>query len=151
MINCVLCYIEKDGKYLMLNRNKKKHDVNSGKWIGVGGKFENGESPDECLLREVKEETGYTLTSYRFRGVVTFVSDIAPTEYMFLYTADGFEGEITECDEGELHWIDKEKIFSLPLWEGDKVFLKYLFENREQFFIKLVYKGDELIEVKEKI
>lgn len=151
MINCVLCYIEKDGKYLMLNRNKKKNDVNLGKWIGVGGKFENGESPDECLLREVKEETGYTLTSYRFRGVVTFVSDIAPTEYMFLYTADGFEGEMIECDEGELHWIDKEKIFSLPLWEGDRVFLKYLFENREQFFIKLVYKGDELVEVKEKI
>lgn len=151
MINCVLCYIEKDGKYLMLNRNKKKNDVNLGKWIGVGGKFESGESPDECLTREVKEETGYTLTSYRFRGVVTFVSDIAPTEYMFLYTADGFEGEMIECDEGELHWIDKEKIFSLPLWEGDKVFLKYLFENREQFFIKLVYKGDELVEVKEKI
>ncbi len=151
MINCVLCYIEKDGKYLMLNRNKKKNDVNSGKWIGVGGKFESGESPDECLTREVKEETGYTLTSYRFRGVVTFVSDIAPTEYMFLYTADGFEGELIECDEGELHWIDKEKIFSLPLWEGDRVFLKYLFENREQFFIKLVYKGDELVEVKEKI
>lgn len=151
MINCVLCYIEKDGKYLMLNRNKKKNDLNSGKWIGVGGKFESGESPDECLFREVKEETGYNLTSYRFRGVVTFVSDIAPTEYMFLYTADGFEGELTECDEGELHWIDKERIFSLPLWEGDKVFLKYLFENREQFFIKLVYKGDELVEVKENI
>lgn len=151
MINCVLCYIEKDGKYLMLNRNKKKNDLNSGKWIGVGGKFESGESPDECLLREVKEETGYNLTSYRFRGVVTFVSDIAPTEYMFLYTADGFEGEMTECDEGELHWIDKKKIFSLPLWEGDKVFLKYLFENRDRFFIKLVYKGDELVEVKENI
>lgn len=151
MINCVLCYIEKDGKYLMLNRNKKKNDLNSGKWIGVGGKFESGESPDECLLREVKEETGYNLTSYRFRGVVTFVSDIAPAEYMFLYTADGFEGEMTECDEGELHWIDKKKIFSLPLWEGDKVFLKYLFENRDRFFIKLVYKGDELVEVKENI
>ncbi len=148
MKNCVLCYIEKDGKYLMLNRNKKKNDINGGKWIGVGGKFEEGESPEECLIREVLEETGYTLTSYRFRGIVTFVSDICESEYMFLYTADGFEGNEIVCDEGELHWVDKKDILSLPLWEGDKVFLKYLFEDRALFSLKLVYKGDDLIEAK---
>ncbi len=145
MINCVLCYIEKDGKYLMLNRNKKKNDVNGGKWIGVGGKFEEGESPDECLLREVREETGYTLTSYSFRGVVTFVSDIYETEYMYLYTADGFYGNEIICDEGELHWIEKDKILGLPLWEGDRVFLQYLFENSGIFFLKLEYEGDSLV------
>ena len=145
MKNCVLCYLEKDGKYLMLNRNKKRHDVNSGKWIGVGGKFEDGESPEECLRREVNEETGYALTSYRFRGIVTFVSDIYETEYMFLYTSDAFEGDEIVCDEGDLHWINKSDILSLPLWEGDRVFLRYLFENEGFFSLKLVYEGDTLV------
>lgn len=145
MKNSVLCYIEKDGKYLMLYRKGKKDDANDGKWIGVGGKFEENESPDECLIREVKEETGYTLTSYRFRGVVTFVSDIYETEYMFLYTATDFEGEQIECDEGELHWVDKNDVLSLPLWEGDRVFLKYLSEDKDTFFLKLTYEGDKLI------
>ena len=147
MKNSVLCYIEKDGKYLMLYRKGKKDDANDGKWIGVGGKFEENESPDECLIREVKEETGYTLTSYRFRGVVTFVSDIYETEYMFLYTATDFEGEQIECDEGELHWVDKNDVLSLPLWEGDRVFLKYLSENKDTFFLKLTYEGDKLINI----
>ncbi len=145
MKNCVLCYLEKDGKYLMLNRNKKKNDVNGGKWIGVGGKFEDGESPEECLRREVFEETGYTLTSYRFCGIVTFVSNIYETEYMFLYTSDDFEGNEIVCNEGDLHWIDKNDVLSLPLWEGDKVFLRYLFENEGFFSLKLVYEGDSLI------
>ena len=121
-----LCYIEKDGKYLMLHRTVKENDVNKDKWIGVGGHFEHGESPEECLLREVKEETGYTLTSWKYRGLVTFVYGEDVVEYMSLYTADGFEGEPAPCDEGELKWIDKEKIWSLELWEGDKVFFRLL-------------------------
>ena len=149
MKNCVLCYLEKDGKYLMLNRNKKHNDINSGKWIGVGGKFESGESPEECLVREVFEETGYRLNSFRFRGIVTFDSDVCETEYMFLYTSDDFDGDEIVCDEGELHWIAKNEVLSLPLWEGDKVFLRYLFEDRGVFSLKLSYHGDELISVKE--
>ena len=146
MKNSVLCYIEKDEKYLMLYRNKKKNDCNGGKWIGVGGKLEENESPDEALLREVKEETGLTLTSYRFRGIVTFVSDVWEGEYMYLYTADRFEGEIIDCDEGELDWIDKKAVPSLPIWEGDRIFLNKLLEDRgDVFFVKLTYKGDTLI------
>lgn len=142
-----LCYIERDGKYLMLHRTVKKNDVNEGKWIGVGGHFEADESPEECLLREVKEETGYTLTSYRFRGIVTFISGNGVTEYMSLFTADGFEGEPIPCDEGELAWIEKEKIWDLNLWEGDIIFLRLLEETREFFSLKLVYDGyDKLIE-----
>lgn len=142
-----LCYIERDGKYLMLHRTVKKNDVNEGKWIGVGGHFEADESPEECLLREVKEETGYTLTSYRFRGIVTFISGNGVTEYMSLFTADGFEGEPIPCDEGELAWIEKEKIWDLNLWEGDIIFLHLLEETREFFSLKLVYDGhDKLIE-----
>lgn len=145
MINTVLCYIERDGQYLMLYRNRKENDVNAGKYIGVGGKFEAGESPEECLLREVREETGYTLTSYAFRGIITFVLN-GETEYMFLYTADGFEGTLTDCDEGELCWIDKDKIPSLPLWEGDKLFLELLRQDVRPFSMKLVYdKNDRLI------
>ena len=149
MKNCVLCYLEKDGKYLMLNRNKKHNDVNSGKWIGVGGKFEDGESPEECLIREVMEETGYKINSFRFRGIVTFVSDVFETEYMFLYTSGDFDGDEIVCDEGDLHWIDKAEIMNLPLWEGDKIFLRYLFDDRDLFSIKLSYHGDDLISVKE--
>lgn len=143
-----LCYIEKDGNYLMLHRNVKKNDVNEGKWIGVGGHFEAEESPEECVLREVKEETGYTLTSYQFRGLVTFVSGNGITEYMSLFTADGFEGEEIPCDEGELKWVPKEEVYKLNLWEGDKIFLQLLVETKEFFSLKLVYDGhDKLVEV----
>lgn len=141
-----LCYIEKDHKYLMLHRTVKKNDVNKDKWIGVGGHFEKDESPEECLLREVKEETGYTLTSWRYRGLVTFVSGKGQTEYMSLFTADGFEGEPIACDEGELVWVDIDKIEELNIWEGDKIFFRLLAENREFFSLKLVYdKEDKLI------
>lgn len=138
-----LCYIEKDGKYLMLHRIAKENDVNKGKWIGVGGHFEKDESPEECLLREVKEETGYTLTSYKYRGIVTFVSGNGVTEYMSLYTADGFEGEPISCDEGKLAWVPIEEIPRLELWEGDKIFLRFLAESMEFFSLKLVYDGED--------
>lgn len=142
-----LCYIEQDGKYLMMYRNKKENDVNEGKWIGIGGHFEEGESPDECLMREVKEETGLTLTDYHFRGIVTFCSEGWPIEYMCLYTADGFTGElISDCNEGELRWVDKKDILKLRLWEGDKVFLKLLLEDGPFFSLKLKYVGDEMVE-----
>ena len=151
MKNSVLCYIEKDEKYLMLYRNKKKNDVNGGKWIGVGGKLEENESPDEALLREVKEETGLSLTSYKFRGIITFVSDTWEGEYMYLYTADCFEGEIIECDEGELSWVDKFSVLDLPTWAGDRVFLTRLLDNDpEPMFIKLTYEGDDLVSQKSK-
>ena len=140
-----LCYIEKENKYLMLHRTSKKKDGNKDKWIGVGGHFEKGESPEECLLREVKEETGLELTSYQFRGIVTFISDEWPDEYMCLYTADRYTGNIGNCDEGELVWVEKEKIMDLNIWEGDKIFLKLLMENQPFFSLKLEYKGDKLI------
>ena len=141
-----LCYIECDGKYLMLHRISKKNDVNKDKWIGVGGHFEADESPEECLLREVKEETGYTLTSYRFRGLVTFISGSGITEYMSLFTADGFEGEGIECNEGALEWVPKDEVLKLNIWEGDKVFFKLLNERAEFFSLKLEYDGsDKLI------
>lgn len=142
-----LCYIEQDGKYLMMHRIKKDHDVNEGKWIGVGGHFEAGESPEECLVREVKEETGLTLTEWSFRGIVTFTSDEYPTEYMCLYTAKGFEGELKEdCQEGILRWVPKEEVLNLRLWEGDKVFLKLLTEDVPFFSLKLSYVQDRLTE-----
>ncbi|MCR4605120.1 MAG: 8-oxo-dGTP diphosphatase [Eubacterium sp.] len=140
-----LCYIEKDNKYLMLHRVKKDVDINHGKWIGVGGHFLKNESPEECLLREVKEETGLTLTSYKMRGIITFISDEWETEYMFLYTADDFTGELSECDEGELKWVDKDKLMELNLWEGDRIFLKWLLEGKEFFSLKLVYEGNKLV------
>ena len=140
-----LCYIEKENKYLMLHRTSKKKDGNKDKWIGVGGHFEKGESPEECLLREVKEETGLELTSYQFRGIVTFISDEWPDEYMCLYTADKYTGDIGNCDEGELVWVEKGKIMNLNIWEGDKIFLKLLIENQPFFSLKLEYKGDKLI------
>lgn len=143
-----LCYIEQDGKYLMLHRISKKNDVNKDKWIGVGGHFEADESPEECVVREVKEETGYTLTSYRFRGLVTFISGTGVTEYMSLFTADGFEGEPIECNEGVLEWVSKEEVLNLNIWEGDKVFFKLLNEQEEFFSLKLEYDGnDKLINV----
>ena len=148
MKNTTLCYVEQDGKYLMLLRNKKKQDENAGKWIGVGGKFEEGESPQDCLLREVQEETGLRLTQYRFRGIVTFVSDQYETEYMHLFTAHGFEGELIPCDEGELRWVEKDEVLSLPLWEGDREFLRLLREDAPFFSLKLVYQGDKLVSSK---
>ena len=141
-----LCYIEKGDSYLMLHRVSKKHDVNKDKWIGIGGHFEENESPEECLLREAKEETGLTLTSWKFRGIVTFISEGWNTEYMCLYTADGYEGEIIPCNEGVLEWIRKEDLLNLNLWEGDKIFLKLLQENAPFFSLKLAYKGDVLTE-----
>lgn len=141
-----LCYIEKENQYLMLHRIVKKNDVNKDKWIGVGGHFEDGESPEECVLREVKEETGYTLTDYRYRGLVTFVLADIEMEYMSLFTADGFEGEPILCDEGVLEWINKQEVFNLNLWEGDKIFLRLLDENIPFFSLKLVYSRDGKLE-----
>lgn len=138
-----LCYIERDGKYLMLHRTVKKNDVNKDKWIGVGGHFEHEESPEECLLREVREETGYTLTSYQFRGLVTFVSGGGVTEYMSLFTADGFTGEAIPCDEGQLEWVEKERVLGLNIWEGDKIFFRLLEEQECFFSLKLVYDGGD--------
>ena len=141
-----LCYLEKEDQYLMLHRISKKNDVNKDKWIGIGGHFEGIESPEECLLREAKEETGLTLTSYRFRGLVTFIPDETTSEYMCLYTADGWEGEMTDCNEGKLEWVEKSRIGSLNLWEGDRIFLKLLKENAPFFSLKLRYEGDSLKE-----
>ena len=142
-----LCYLEKDDAYLMLHRVSKKNDINKDKWIGIGGHFQLNESPEECLLREAKEETGLTLTSYRFRGIVTFITDgLEEAEYMHLYTADGFEGEMIDCDEGTLEWVPKSKIPELNLWEGDLIFFKLLAEDAPFFSLKLVYQGDKLVE-----
>lgn len=141
-----LCYIEKEGSYLMLHRVKKEKDINKDKWIGVGGHFEAGESPEECLLREVREETGLTLTSWELRGVITFSTDTCPTEYMFLYTADGYTGKLAECDEGTLEWVKKSAVCDLPIWEGDKIFFRLLEEGAEFFSLKLTYIGDLLAE-----
>jgi 8-oxo-dGTP diphosphatase len=143
--NTTLCYLEKGGQYLMLHRVKKENDLNHDKWIGVGGKFEEDESPEECLLRETREETGLTLTEWRYRGIVTFVSDEWPTEYMHLFTAQAWTGEQTDCDEGVLEWIDKEKLLGLPLWEGDKIFLRLLDANEPFFSLKLQYQGEKLV------
>lgn len=140
-----LCYIEQEGKYLMLNRVKKKEDINEGKWIGIGGHFEEGESPEECVSREVFEETGLTLTSFRLRGVLTFVLNNEFTEYIWLFSADGFTGDLIECDEGILKWIDKDKVLELNLWEGDKIFLDLLNKREEFFSLKLEYEGDKLV------
>ena len=141
-----LCYIEKDGAWLMMHRVKKKNDINKDKWIGVGGHFEYGESPEECLLREVKEETGLTLLGYRMRGIVTFIYGEDVVEYMHLFTADRFEGELTDCDEGELVWIPRDDVFNLPIWEGDKVFFKLLNERNDFFLLKLRYAPDDTLE-----
>ena len=145
MKNTSLCYIEQDGKYLMLHRTKKVNDENHDKWIGVGGKFEEGESPEECMLREVQEGTGLTLTAWRYRGIVTFVSNEWSGEYMHLFTADGYSGELKSCEEGELEWVEKERLYSLPIWEGDKIFLHLLDSGRPFFSLKLRYEGERLV------
>ena len=144
MLLTTLCYIEKGDQYLMLHRVKKEHDINKDKWIGVGGKFEDKESPEDCLFREVREETGLTLTSWKFRGIITFVTDRYETEFMHLYTADDWEGEMIECNEGNLEWLDKKEVFNLKVWEGDKIFFRLLKEERPYFSLKLVYEGDTL-------
>ena len=142
-----LCYIENNDCYLMLHRTKKKKDVNKDKWIGVGGHAEGNETPQECLLREVKEETGLLLTSYKFRGLITFISDEYEAEMMCLFTADGYTGELITCDEGELEWVKKSDVPQLPTWEGDAQFLKLLLEDEKCFFaMKLRYEGERLIE-----
>ena len=145
MRNTTLCYLERDGCYLMLHRIKKENDLNRDKWIGIGGKFEEGEGPENCLLREVREETGLTLGSWRYCGIVTFVSDEWGTEYMHLFHSEDFHGSLRECDEGSLEWIEKSALASLPdLWEGDRIFLRMM-ENNEPFFsLKLCYRGDLL-------
>ncbi len=148
MLNTSLCYLEKDGAYLMLHRVKKEHDMNKDKWIGVGGKFEPFESPEDCVLREVWEETGVTLTNYRYRGIVTFLLGEL-TEYMHLFTAAEWTGEMIEgdaCNEGVLEWVAKEKVNDLPIWEGDKIFLRLLDEERPFFSLKLKYEEDVLTE-----
>ena len=141
-----LCYIEREECYLMLHRVKKERDAKRDKWIGVGGHVEADESPEECLLREVYEETGLILTSWRPRGIITFTSDVWETEYMFLYTADGYTGKLKDCDEGTLEWIEKSQVYELPVWEGDKVFFRILEEERGFFDLKLRYKGNRLEE-----
>lgn len=145
MKNTTLCYIEHNGKVLMLFRNKKKSDANEGKWIGIGGKFKENESPNECMLREVYEETGIRLTNWNYRGIVTFVSDSCEGEYMHLFTAVSDTGEVCDCKEGTLKWIDKKELLSLNMWEGDRVFLELLDKDERFFSLKLVYKGDKLI------
>ena len=146
MKNTSLCYIERDGQYLMLHRIKKEHDENHDKWIGIGGKFEPGESPEDCVLREVREETGLRLTQYRYCGIITFVSDRWQTEYMHLFHATGFTGALRECDEGQLEWIAIDRLLALPQWAGDRIFLDLMQKNVPFFSLKLRYEGETLVE-----
>lgn len=145
MKNTTLCYIEKDNCYLLLHRVKKENDLNKDKWVGIGGKFEENESPEECLLREAMEETGLTLTDYRYCGIVTFVSDKWEGEYMHLFHATGFHGELIDCNEGTLEWVDKETFAALPQWEGDRIFLSLMEQKVPFFSLKLCYEGDNLV------
>lgn len=140
-----LCYLEKDGKYLMLHRNKKENDINKDKYIGVGGHIEHGESPEECIIREIREETGLIVGSIKLRGFITFIIDDID-EYCFLFTSSDFEGEISECNEGDLEWIPKEEVVNLPIWEGDKVFFELLNKQEEMFSLKLKYVKDVLVD-----
>ena len=140
-----LCYLERDGRYLMLHRTKKVNDENRDKWIGVGGKFEDGESPEDCMRREIFEETGLTVTKFRYRGIVTFVSDRWECEYMHLFTCTDWTGEQKECDEGELAWIDQRELYDLTLWQGDRIFLELIATDTPFFSLKLTYQGEKLI------
>ena len=146
MRNTTLCYIRRGGDVLLLHRTKKDRDENRDKWIGIGGKFEPGESPEDCLLREVREETGLTLDAWQYRGIVTFVSDEWGTEYMHLFSSDSFHGTLTDCEEGVLEWIPWDSLPRLPIWEGDRIFLRLLDENAPFFSLKLCYRGDRLIQ-----
>ena len=146
MIYSTLCYIRRGNDYLMLHRIKKENDANKDKWIGIGGKFEDKESPEDCVLREVYEETGLTLTDYRYRGIVTFVSDRWPTEYMHLFTADGYTGTLKECDEGVLEWLPREQLTQIPHWEGDAIFLDLISRDVPFFSLKLQYEGETLVQ-----
>lgn len=149
MKQTTLCYLDRDGQYLMLHRVKKENDASHDKWIGIGGKCEADESPDECMVREVKEETGFDIQRWQYRGIVTFISDIWPCEYMHLFTATEWSGTQTDCDEGDLQWVDKKDLFSLNLWEGDKIFLRLLLDESQPFFsLKLIYLGDDLVAAK---
>ena len=145
MILSTLCYIEKDNKYLMLHRTKKKNDINKDKWLGIGGKFEEGESPEECIVREVMEETGLKLNSYQLRTIVTYVSTNWETEYMYVFTSNDFTGNLIECNEGDLQWIDKKEVTKLNTWEGDKIFVEKLQNDSRFFTVKFKYDGDKLI------
>ena len=146
MNDTTLCYIERGSQYLMLHRTKKKNDMNQDKWSGVGGHFEPGETPEQCLLREAWEETGFTLTEYRYRGIVHFLSDSYPDEDMHLFTATAWTGEQKVCDEGDLEWIEKSRLMELTVWEGDRIFLRLLEENAPFFDLTLKYRGDSLAE-----
>ena len=146
MRNTSLVHLERDGKYLMLHRVKRERDENRDKWVGIGGKFEPGESPEDCAVREVFEETGLTMRSWSYRGIVTFVSDEWGTEYMHLFHSTDFTGSVKDCDEGVLEWVDKQALLSLPIWEGDKIFLRLLDEERPFFSLKLRYRGEQLVE-----
>jgi len=139
-----LCYLERNGHYLMIHRTKKENDANHDKWMGVGGHFENGESPEDCMLREVWEETGLTVTAFRHRGIVTFVSDQWPCEYMHLFTCTDWTGTLGECNEGDLEWIDKQKLYDLTMWQGDRIFLELLDSQKPFFSLKLTYRGETL-------
>ena len=145
MILSTLCYIEKDNKYLMLHRTKKKNDINKDKWLGIGGKFEEGESPEECIVREVMEETGLKLNSYQLRTIVTYVSTNWETEYMYVFTSNDFTGNLIECNEGDLQWIDKKEVTKLNTWEGDKIFMEKLQNDNIFFTVKFEYDGDKLV------
>ena len=144
MHNSTLCYVIRGDQVLMLHRVKKKNDVNKDKWIGIGGKFEAEESPDECLLRECREETGLRLTSWQCRGVVTFLQEGGEGEYMYLFTAEEFEGNLHDCPEGELQWVSREFLHRLPMWEGDRIFLDLLWRNAPFFLLTLRYRGEVL-------
>lgn len=145
MVLSTVCYIEKEGKYLMLHRTKKKNDINEGKWLGIGGKFAAEESPEDCIIREAKEETGLALNSVKLRGILTFINTICETEYIYVFTSNDFTGNLIECNEGELKWVDKDKVTSLNLWEGDKIFIEKIKEESPFFTIKYVYDGDTLL------
>lgn len=145
MILSTLCYIERANKYLMLHRTKKENDISKDKWLGIGGKFEEGESPEECIVREVKEETGLKLNSYQLRCIVTYVSTTWETEYMYVFTSDNFSGTMIECNEGDLEWINKNELNKLNTWEGDKIFVQKIQNNDPFFTVKFEYDGDKLI------